>query len=107
MVAGHRSKQETAALRSMAAKLDGVYFQGNSKHLPSKMLGRLSMIQPRVTDALGLRDLAFVSIAIGGSTLALVGPALSLFGRRSEHLRAVRHAHRSPRGPRPAAGALS
>lgn len=90
MVAGHRSKQDTASLRTLASRLDGVYYQGNSKHLPSSMLNKLTMIKPRVTDALGLRELAFVAVGVGGVVTALIGPALAAVGRRRAHLHAVR-----------------
>lgn len=90
IVAGHRSKQETASLRTLASRLDGVYYQGNDKHLPSSMLNQLTMIKPRVTDALGLRELAFVAIGVGGTVAALIGPALALAGRRGAHVHAVR-----------------
>lgn len=94
MVAGHRSKQETDALRTLASRLDGVYFQGNEKHLPSAMLNQLTMIRPRVTDAVGLRELAFVAVGTGGIVTALVGPALALLGRSSAHVHAVRSGRR-------------
>ena len=105
MVAGHRSKQETTSLRTLASSLDGVYYQGNSKHLPSEMLNGLTMIKPRVTDAIGLRELAFAAIGAGATVLALAGPALSLFGRRSKHVRAVRHGAARPFAGRRAIGA--
>ena len=87
MIAGHRSKQDTASLRMLASQLKGVYHQGNAKHLPSAMLNRLTMIKPRVTDAIGLRELAFVAVGFGGCVLALIGPALSVFGRGSVYAR--------------------
>jgi len=102
MVAGHRSKQETDALRSLASRLEGVYYQGNSKHLPSAMLNQLTMIKPRVTDAIGLRELAFLSIGIGGALLALIGPSLITLGRRSEHRKVVVATSKSPSGMKPA-----
>ena len=90
LVAGHRSKQNTASLRTLASQLGGVYHQGNTKHLPSAMLNRLTMIRPRVTDAIGLRELAFVAVGFGGVTLAMIGPALSVYGRRGAHTRVAR-----------------
>jgi Ca-activated chloride channel family protein len=89
MVAGHRSKQDATSLRALAQKLGGIYYQGNSKHLPSEVLNELTMIRPRVTDAIGLRELAFITIGAGAGLLALVGPALSVFGRRAAHVRAA------------------
>ena len=81
MIAGHRSVQDTSSLKALAVKLKGIYHQGNNKHLPSQVLDRLTMIRPRIGEGLGLRELALLCIACGGSGLCLVGPALLLFGR--------------------------
>lgn len=89
LVAGHRSKQNATTLRALAAQLGAVYHQGNTKHLPSSTLNQLTMIKPRVTDAITLREFALVAIALGATLLALIGPALSLFGRRGSHVSAV------------------
>ena len=53
------------------------------------MLNQLTMIKPRVTDALGLREMAFVAIGLGGIIIASIGPALALFGRRGAHAKTV------------------
>ncbi len=89
MVSGHRSIQDTASLKSVANKLKGIYHQGNSRHLPSEVLSRLSMVQPRIGDGLGLREFALGCLAIGGTVLTLMGPALILLGRSSCDLPAV------------------
>lgn len=83
MIAGHRSTQDTSSLKSLATKLKGIYHQGNNKHLPSKVLDKLTMIRPRIGEGLGLRELALLSIAVGGSGLCFIGPALQLFGRNT------------------------
>lgn len=41
------------------------------------------MIRPRIGEGMGLREWAVLCIGIGGSILAILGPALLLFGRRS------------------------
>ncbi len=80
MVAGHSSRQDTSSLKLLAARLDGAFHQGNAKHLPSNILDGLSMIEPRIADTLGLRELAMIACGIGASTLAGAGPALASFG---------------------------
>ena len=89
MVSGHRSTQDTGSLKSLASKLKGIYHQGNNRHLPSEVLSRLSMVQPRLGEGIGLRELALSSIAIGGCLLTLIGPALMLLGRSSRDLPTV------------------
>lgn len=80
-VGGHASRQDTTSLKTLAARLGGSYHQGNEKHIPSSMLEELTMIEPRLGDDRGLRDLALILGTIGTSALALLGPALSLSGR--------------------------
>lgn len=98
MVSGHRSRQETASLRTLASQLRGIYHEGNTHHLPSGVLDQLTMIRPRVSDAIGLRELAFVAVGVGSSLLAFVGPLLVMCGRRSADIlirqpRSVREVH--------------
>jgi hypothetical protein len=83
IISGHRSTQDVASLKSLASKMKGFYHQGNNKHLPSNILKKLTMIRPRIGEGMGLREWAVLCIGIGGSILAILGPALLLFGRRS------------------------
>ncbi len=80
-VAGHTSKQDVVSLKQLATRLGGTFHQGNSKHLPSHILDGLTMIEPRVGESTGLRELALLAAAIGGTVLAIIGPALNLAGR--------------------------
>ena len=89
MVSGHRSTQDTSSLKSLANKLKGIYHQGNNRHLPTEVLSRLSMVQPRIGDGIGLREFALGCLMIGGCVLTLIGPALMLFGRRACDLPAI------------------
>ena len=98
MVAGHQSKQGVASLRSLASKLGGVYHQGNEKHLPSAVLSSLTMIKPRISDAVGLREVALTAVGVGAALSALLWPALWLFGRRAAHRRTVRAPQRALAG---------
>ncbi|MEM6472453.1 MAG: vWA domain-containing protein [Planctomycetota bacterium] len=79
-IAGHASRQETESLRQLADQLRGSYFDANLRHLPSELLDRLSIIQPRIADGIGLRDAAIVAIVFGASLLGMLLPALSVFG---------------------------
>jgi Ca-activated chloride channel family protein len=79
-VGGHASRQDTTSLKQLATRLGGVYHQGNTKHLPSAVLDGLTMIQPRLASAAGLRELALLTAACGATALALIGPALALLG---------------------------
>ena len=80
-VGGHASRQDTVSLKQLAARLGGIYHQGNTRHPPSRLLEDLTMIEPRLSDADGLRELAIYSSVAGVSALALLGPLLSLAGR--------------------------
>ncbi|MCA9136970.1 MAG: hypothetical protein KDB00_09425 [Planctomycetales bacterium] len=79
-VAGHASRQDADSLRSLADQLHGTYFDANVRHLPSELMSRLSIIQPRVADGVGLREAAVVAVCLGASLLSMLLPALCLFG---------------------------
>lgn len=79
-IAGHASRQDSDSLRSLAKQLRGTYFDSNTRHLPSELLDRLSVIQPRVADGVGLREAAVAAVGIGSLLLAMLLPALSLWG---------------------------
>ena len=80
-VGGHASRQDTVSLKQLAVRLGGVFHQGNTRHPPSAMLDELSMIEPRITEGDGLRRLAIACSVGGVTTLALIGPLLSIAGR--------------------------
>ena len=84
-VGGHSSKQDMVSLKQLAARLGGVYHQGNEKHLPSEVLDGLTMIEPRIGEQTGLRELALIMAVGGGSVLALIAPTLALAGRPWRH----------------------
>ncbi|TWU45709.1 hypothetical protein Q31b_08850 [Novipirellula aureliae] len=79
-IAGHPSRQDSQSLRELASQLRGTYFDANTRHLPSELLSRLSIIQPRVSDRVGLREAAVVAFCFGALLLAMLLPALSLWG---------------------------
>ncbi|MFT3686872.1 MAG: VWA domain-containing protein [Phycisphaerales bacterium] len=90
VVSGHSSKQEALSLKTLAARLNGLYHEGNRLHLPSDVLKKLSMITPNGGNDLGLRDAALISLGAGASLSALIGPALALFGLTRAHARSRR-----------------
>jgi Ca-activated chloride channel homolog len=94
MVSGHRSTQDVASLKALASKLKGFYHQGNNKHLPSNVLNRLAMVRPRIGEGMGLREWAVLCIGVGGVILALIGPALLLFGKRAAAHPVVQRNHK-------------
>lgn len=83
-ISGHASRQDQWTLKSLAARLGAIYHQGNVRHLPSEVLDDLTMIAPRVSDAIGLRELGVLAFAIGGAMLGLIGPLLLRFGTPRE-----------------------
>lgn len=80
-VGGHASRQDTVSLKQLAARLGGIYHQGNTRHPPSRLLEDLTMIEPRLSDGDGLRELAIHASVAGVAALALLGPLLSIVGR--------------------------
>ena len=94
LVSGHSSKQESLSLKQLAARLNGIYHDGNRLHLPTDVLRKLSMISPNTGGELGLRDAALIALGAGASLTALIGPALMLFGLKRSHA-ADRRAARS------------
>ena len=80
-IAGHSSKQNMVSLKQLAARLGGTYHQGNEKHLPSDVLDGLTMIEPRLGESTGMRELALIMAVGGASVLALLAPALAIAGR--------------------------
>lgn len=104
VVAGHSSRQDVASLKQLAARLGGIYHDANRRHLPSAVLDQLTMITPRVGARFSARDLALAATGFGGFTLALLGPALMLFGRRGPFARARRAVGRTDREALPMRG---
>lgn len=98
-IAGHPSRQDVGSLRTLAEQLRGSYFDANLNHLPSELLNRLSIIQPRVGQDIGLRDAAVFVIVLGAFLLSMLLPALSLWGMpRKAHI-TVESSGRNGTGP--------
>lgn len=80
IVNGHNSNQDTLSLRQLAARLGGVYHQGNTKHIPSEVLQNLSMISPRISEKMSLQDIALWTLVSSAGVLGLSTPILLAFG---------------------------
>src|SRR5690606_32183887 len=88
IINGHASRQDAPSLKQLAARLGGIYHDGNQKHLPSGVLDGISVTSPRASEAVSLRDAALVAVGAGASVLALLAPALILLGRPATYRRA-------------------
>ncbi len=97
VINGHASRQDGDSLKQLAARLGGLYHNGNEKHLPSHVLDKLSLTSPRASMGVGLREAALVAGGTGASVLALLTPALVLFGRPRSFRRARREIVRRAR----------
>jgi Ca-activated chloride channel family protein len=89
---GHQSRQDASTLRQVAARLRGVYHDGNEKHLPSQDLAALAAALPMKEESqTGRRELALAAVGVGAGLISLLPLALALAGtgwqaggRRSE-----------------------
>jgi Ca-activated chloride channel family protein len=80
---GHLSRQDSASLSQLARRLGGRYHNGNSKHVPSEWLARLTAPDPRSGKfRLNLRILAIITLAASSALLCVLPMALEAFGTR-------------------------
>ncbi len=80
---GRMSRQDTSTLRQIAARLGGVYHDGNTKQISTATLNAMTVI-PRKTafEKLSRREYALLACGIGASLLALLPVLLHQFGTR-------------------------
>jgi len=78
-IAGGSSRQDAPSLKHLAARLRGLYHDGNQHHLPSDVLRSLNMLTLREDTTPALRTIALTAVATGASLLALVAPLLAAF----------------------------
>jgi Ca-activated chloride channel family protein len=78
---GRQSRQDASALRQIATRLNGTYFDANEKHLPTDLLNRLTII-PRVSpfEKLTRREYALIACGAGATVLAFLPLLLRHFG---------------------------
>lgn len=78
---GHLSRQDGASLSQLARRLGGRYHNGNTKHVPSEWLARLTAPDPHSGKLrLNLRILAILTLATSTAVLCLLPMALVAFG---------------------------
>jgi Ca-activated chloride channel family protein len=102
VIHGHGSRQDTDSLKQLAARLGGVYHNGNEKHLPSEMLDKLSVTSPAGSERVSVREVALAAASAGAVVLALLEPLLILLGRPGAYRRARKMAMREGPMARPA-----
>ncbi len=78
---GHLSRQDSASLSQLARRLGGRYHNGNTKHIPSEWLTRLTAPDDRSEKVkINLRILAIIVLASSAAVLCLLPVLLELLG---------------------------
>ncbi len=80
---GYQSKQESSTLRQLATRLRGVYHDGNTRHISSEVLER--MTQASSNDpfkGLTLREYALIATGTGSFGIAIIPFLLAVGGTR-------------------------
>ena len=78
---GRQSRQDASTLRQVAARLDGVYHDGNEHHISSNTLrSLLEGSGGAKVDSWGRREYALMAAGLGGLAYALLPILLHLFG---------------------------
>jgi len=78
---GHMSRQDVSTLRQIAARLKGVYHDGNQKHVDSDTLRKLTAM--KIEDPLAeitRREWALAACGLGAALLAFLPLALAMWG---------------------------
>lgn len=82
-IAGHQSRQDVSTLRQLAIRSGGTYHDGNTKHLPTDLLRRITETEGEGwLERLTKREYALIAIALGAATLAVLPLMLHYFGTR-------------------------
>src|SRR5262249_48931972 len=80
---GRQSRQDAATLRQIATRLRGTYHDGNTKHLPTDLLVRLTLSPEVGTFArLTRREYALLARGLGAAVAAFLPILLHAFGTR-------------------------
>jgi Ca-activated chloride channel homolog len=80
---GRMSHQDASTLRQIAARLGGIYHDGNAKHIGTELLNRLTVI-PRKSafERLTRREYALIACTLGSVALAFLPVLLHRLGTR-------------------------
>jgi Ca-activated chloride channel family protein len=78
---GRQSRQDASTLRQIALRLGGTYHDGNTKHLKSELLAKLTDIDIESPfDKLTKREYALAAVTLGSLILAALPVLLQLMG---------------------------
>ncbi|MCH8044019.1 MAG: VWA domain-containing protein [Planctomycetes bacterium] len=78
---GRQSRQDTSMLRQVAARLGGVYHNGNERHLSTALLHKLTATDTKSTfERLTRREYALIACGVGAMVLAFWPLLLHYFG---------------------------
>lgn len=78
---GHQSRQDINTLRQVANRLKGVYHNGNEKHLPSQLVGRLAAeSESEARTVWTRREWALLATVVGSAIFALLPICLHYLG---------------------------
>ena len=80
-IAGKNSRQDVSTLRQVAARLQGEFHNGNSQHISTQVIAKLTQkVGKRRWEDLGKREYALLAICIGIAILSLLPMMLHYFG---------------------------
>ena len=78
---GHQSRQDVTTLRRIANRLQGIYHNGNQKHLTSQIVGKLTAQNEDDQETrLTRRELALIAAVAGSTLFSLLPILLHYFG---------------------------
>lgn len=78
---GRHSRQDVGTLRQIAARLRGVYHNGNDRHLPTELINRLTRsAEGEARFEWSLRDAAVLVLLLSATVLAVLPLLLHYFG---------------------------
>jgi Ca-activated chloride channel family protein len=78
---GHMTRQDASTLRQTATRLNGVYHDGNEKHMSSELVSRIDeRAAPQDKDHWTAREYALLAVTLGGGLLAFLPFALAVLG---------------------------
>ena len=80
---GRQSRQDAGTLRQIAVRIRGEYHDGNSKHIRTEMLDKLTHVETEsILEKLSIREIALLSVATGAFLLAALPILLHFLGIR-------------------------
>lgn len=74
------SRQDRHSLQRLAVQFRGVYHDGNEKHLPSNVLGDLTMLGLKDDRPPRMRTIAMAAVGTGAGLIGVISTLLAVFG---------------------------